>query len=75
MLSRKEPSFGPPVLEQFASTSLWNARFLRPALRDKLIKLVRKLPDSYYTERQWLEEFWVILTLGSWYDRYIARVR
>jgi asparagine synthetase B (glutamine-hydrolysing) len=71
----QEPSFGPPVLEQFASTSLWDARFLRRALRDELIKLVRKLPDSYYTERQWLEEFWVILTLGSWYDRYIARVR
>ena len=71
----QESSFGPPVLDRFASTTLWDAGFLRRRLRDDLIKLVRKLPESYYTKRQWLEEFWAVLTLGAWYDRYIARIR
>ena len=71
----QESSFGPPVLDRFASTTLWEAGFLRRRLRDDLIKLVRKLPESYYTKRQWLEEFWAVLTLGAWYDRYIARIR
>jgi asparagine synthase (glutamine-hydrolysing) len=70
-----EPLFGPGTLERFASSSFWNFGLLRRSLRADLIKRVRNLPDSYYTDRQWLEEFWSILTLAAWFDRYIARVR
>ena len=70
-----EPVFGPGTLERFASSSFWNAGLLRRSLRADLIKRVRKLPDSYYVDRQWLEEFWAVLTLAAWFDRYIARIR
>ena len=70
-----EPLFGPRALERFASSSFWNLGLVRRSLRTDLIKRVRKLPNSYYTDRQWLEEFWAVLTLAAWFDRYIARVR
>ena len=69
----QEPQFGPATVDRFASSSLWNIGFLRRTLKDDLVKLVRRLPGSYHTNRLWLEEFWAVLTLAAWYDRYIAR--
>lgn len=70
-----EPVFGPATLERFASSRFWQVGLLRRPLRDDLVKRVRKLPESLHRGRAWLEEFWIVLTLAAWFDRYIERIR
>ena len=71
---RRSPEIS-ALWSDFASSSFWKYRSAATSLRSDLVERVRKLQDSYYTDRQWLEEFWSVLTLAAWFDRYIARIR
>jgi asparagine synthase (glutamine-hydrolysing) len=67
-----EPVFGPPTLERFARSRFWQAGFLRPSLKDDLLIRAKNLPGSLRRSRRtWLEEFWAVLTLSAWFDRFV----
>jgi asparagine synthase (glutamine-hydrolysing) len=67
-----EPEFGPATLERFASSRFWQVGLLRPSLKTDLLERAKRLPASLdRTDRRWLDEFWVVLTLSAWHDRFI----
>ena len=69
----REPSFGPEIVERFAESAVWNAGLLRRPLRGTLLRHVRNIQRSENpTRRAWLEQFWIVLTLGAWYDTFVA---
>lgn len=67
-----EPVFGPPTLERFAKSRFWQVGFLRPSLKADLLSRAKNLPGSLHRSRRtWLEEFWAVLTLSAWFDRFV----
>jgi|GEM_PF-1331500 len=72
----QESSFGPPTLDRFAKSRFWQFGFLRPSVKDDLLKRAMNLPNSLrHSRRPWLQEFWVVLTLSAWFDRFVEGIR
>ena len=69
-----EPEFGPATLDRFASSRFWQVGLLRRSLRDELLKRARKPLANSHSGRKWLDEFWIVLTLSAWFDRFIEGI-
>jgi asparagine synthetase B (glutamine-hydrolysing) len=66
-------SFQNLAIESFSRSSFWECDFLLPQVKKHLLNLVRDLPRSARRKNPpWIEEFWAVLTLSAWFDRYIG---
>jgi hypothetical protein len=69
-----DPSFSQPLKRRWRASRLWTLGLVKGAWLDRIESVVDTLhPQSRAPAFRSLDQFWILVTLAAWFDRWVDR--